>query len=334
MTLEIEDNLLRPRSIKLEEVTDEDWNNVLEEHRMLVDEFLSVNTHLSPQSKKQYVSGLRQFFYWVYKKLSNKPIYEISKRDFLRYMSYLDSHKMSSSGKKFKRSTVSSLCNYIENVVADDDEKYKYFRNFTKGLPPIPKNQVYEKVKVTKEEYELMINELLKQNDYMGACWLAVAFNTGARRNEIRQFKTEIANYEIPEGQNYILSHTIRGKGKSEDGKPLQYMFNKEALEYIKLWVDNRDYEHEYIFTTKYNGEINIISESWANDFCTNTLSKMLKRRINPHIFKASCITYLLEKGIDIAQVSKYVAQHNDISTTIQHYDLRDGEEERNKIFG
>lgn len=108
---------------------------------------------------------------------------------------------------------------------------------------------------------------------------------------------------------------------------------NLEALKYIKLWIDHRGYDHKYIFTVKYNGEIKQISENWADSFCTNVLSDILKRRINPHLFKSSCITFLLEQGVDIALVSKYIAQHNDISTTLNFYDLRDFEEERNKIF-
>ncbi len=64
-------------------------------------------------------------------------------------------------------------------------------------------------------------------------------------------------------------------------------------------------------------------------------LSDILGRRINPHIFKASAITYLLEvKKIPIELVSKFVAQHEDVSTTMKHYDLRTFEEEKNTIFG
>lgn len=240
---------------------------------------------------------------------------------------------MSSSAKGFKKSVVSSFCNYIENMVADDEPTYKNFRNFTRGLPPIPKNRVYDKVKISKDDYDLIMDILLNDEKYMEAAWVAVAFNAGARRAEIPQFKTEVINYPIPEGQNYILSHIVRLKGRGEDGKQEPYMLNLEALKYIRLWVEKRDYEHEYIFTVKYGGEIAPVSEQWANDFCSNKLSNILGRRINPHLFKASCVTYLLEQGVDLALVSKYIAHHNDVSTTIKHYDLRDFAEEKNKIF-
>ena len=330
MSKDIEMNMLRPRAKKLNEITEEMWSKVLDDHKSLVKEFIQVNTQLSPQSRKQYKSGLYQFFYWVHKELNDKHITKLSKRDFIKYMSFLDIFGMSSKGKGFKKSCVSSLCNYIENVIADDDDNYKNFRNFTNNLPAIAKNQVYDKIPISKEEYDLLISTLLEQKNYIGLAWVSLAFNAGPRRSEILQFKTEILNYPILEGQNYILSHLIRLKGSGEDGKIERYMINLEALKYIKLWIDNRGYEHEYIFTTRNKTQI---SESWGDEFCTNVLSPILNRRINPHIFKASCVTFLLKCGVDIKLVSKYVAHHEDVSTTSSFYDLRDFEEEKNTIF-
>ena len=76
-----------------------------------------------------------------------------------------------------------------------------------------------------------------------------------------------------------------------------------------------------------------VVSNSWANTLCSDVLSDIIGRRINPHIFKSSCITNLLESGVDMNLVSKFVAQHNDIATTSTFYDLRDFEEEKSQIF-
>ena len=335
MAEQINKNMLRDIAEKLPEVTEEMFKQINSEHQQLVKEFLDVNKGIkSPKTLKQYKSALYQFFWWVHNELSNKPLYKITKRDFMRFLGYLQNRGMSSSGIALKKATVSSFCNYIENVVADDDENYKTFRNFTRGLPPMPKNNVFNKVKITYEEYKKMIDTLIEREDYLGAAWVATAFNCGARRAEIPQFRTEILSYPIPEGQNYIMSHPVRLKGRGEDGKIEPYMIPLEALHYMRLWVEKRGYDSEYIFTVKYGGQIRRISETWANEFCSNVLSKILGRRINPHIFKSSCVTYLLEvKKVDLALVSKYVAHHNDVSTTIKHYDLRDFAEEKNKIF-
>ncbi|PZT57536.1 site-specific integrase [Paenibacillus silvae] len=308
------------------------WLQVNEDYRSIVDEFISVQD-LSPASRKQYTSVLRQFGWYLYSSMNDKPFYKITKRDFLRYLSFIrDNRKMSSSAISLRKSVVSSLCNHIENIIADEEENYKGFRNFTRGLPAIARNRVYEKVKVTKDEYDSMMKILEEDQNWLGMAWLATAFLVGARRSEIIQFKSEIMDYKVPEGQNYVLSHVVRGKGPSTDGKPLEYMVPLEVLPYWQKWLDTRGYESEYVFTTRYGNEIKAMSPAWANDFCTNVLSDMLERRINVHIFKNSCITYLLESGVPMHLVSKYVAHHNDISTT-QIYDLRDFEEEKNQIF-
>lgn len=329
---EVKQNTLREPAKKQAEVTEEMWLQVNEDYRLIVDEFISVQD-LSPASRKQYTSVLRQFGWYLFSSMNDKPFYKITKRDFLRYLSFIrDNRKMSSSAISLRKSVVSSLCNHIENVIADEEENYKGFRNFTRGLPAIARNRVYEKVKVTKDEFDSMMKILEEDQNWLGMAWLATAFLVGARRSEIIQFKSEIMDYKVPEGQNYVLSHVVRGKGPSTDGKPLEYMVPLEVLPYWQKWIDTRGYESEYVFTTRYGNEIKAMSSAWANDFCTNVLSDMLERRINVHIFKNSCITYLLESGVPMHLVSKYVAHHNDISTT-QIYDLRDFEEEKNQIF-
>jgi len=326
----IEKNMLRERAEKLPDVTEEMWGQVNNDYRNLMDEFIKVQ-NFSKQTRKQYTSGLKQFGWFVCDSMNNKPLHKISKRDFLRYISYLrDDRGLSSSALNFKKACVSSLCNYIENVVADDDDTYKTFRNFTKGLPAIPKNRVYEKIKVTFDEYQEMMKVLESDENWLGMAWLATAFRVGARRSEIIQFKTEILYYPITD-KNYIVSHTVRGKGASTDGKPLEYMIPLDVLPYWKKWIETRDYDNEYIFTTGHS-EGRQMASSWADYFCLNVLSNILGRRVNVHIFKNSCITFLLEQGVDIKLISKFVAHHENVSTT-SIYDLRDFEEEKNDIF-
>lgn len=334
MSEKIERNMLRERAKRTTVITDEMWIEVNKEYRDLVNEFLSAQNH-SPATRKQYTSGLRHFGYFIYESLNNKRMCKLTKRDMLRYISSLRDRGMSSSGINLKKACVSSLMNFIENFIADEEEDYSTFRNLTRGLPAIPKNRVYEKVKVTYEEYKEMMSALESDDNYLGMAWLATSFNVGSRLSETIQFKTSILDQEFPDNETYVMSHNIRLKGAGEDGKIEPYMIPKEAYDYMKLWVDKRGYESEYIFTTRHNGEYDQMSTSWADYFCTNTLSHILGRRINPHIFKASCITYLIEvKKIDVKLVSKYVAHHEDVSTTLSHYDLRDFEEEKGKIYG
>lgn len=336
----IEQNMLRERAKKLPPVTDEMWEQVNPLYKDLVEEYLG-SVDLSKQTKKQYISALKQFGWFIVDSLNNKPLHKIKKRDAMRYINYLrEDRKMSSSGINLKKSAVSAFNQWIENYVADDyeddngDPILEHFRNFMQGLPPVVKNQTYEKKKITKDEYDEMMLALKTDENYLGMAWLAVAFNIGARRSEIVQFKTSLLSEEwTGEGEGkFILSNIVRGKGRGEAGKPLEYMFNEEAVHYVNQWLEHRPYENEYIFTVGNEKDHRQMSSSWADYFCEHTLSHILGRRVNPHIFKASCITYLLEQGRDMKLVSKYIAHHESVETT-QIYDLRDFSEERMNIF-
>lgn len=104
------------------------------------------------------------------------------------------------SGIVLKKVGVFFLNNYIENVVVEDDDNYKLFRNFIRGFFVIFKIIMYEKVKVIYDEYRIMMKVFEEDKNYLGMVWLVIVFNVGVRRVEIIQFKIEILNYEIFEG--------------------------------------------------------------------------------------------------------------------------------------
>lgn len=331
---EVQMHMLRERAEKAEDITDEMFLSCNKENRDLYKEYFAVMKTLSADTAKQYKTCLKQFFYFVYTDLKDKPIYKISKRDFMKYMAFMQERNLSSSAISLRKSAVSSLCNYIENIVADDDpDTYGTFHNFTRGLPALPKTQVYEKKFVTQEEYEIMKDYLLKHNKYLALAWLIGIYHIGCRRAELIQFKTELLDYPVVEGTNYIYSHLVRAKGRGVEGKQAKFMIPVEVLKYWKLWVDNRGYDSEYIFTSKIKGVIKPIGKNWGNRLCEEVLSPVLGRRITVHNFKASIVTRLLNEGVDMNIVSKEIAKHNDISTTQTFYDLRTFEDEKKDIF-
>ncbi len=330
--MEIEKNMIRDRAESLPEVTDERWLPVSQHNKEMLKEFLDANKHLSPKSIKQYTSALRIFFAYVCENLNNKPLYQIKKRDFIKYFAFLQEHNLSSSALKLKKSAVSSLCNYIENVVAEEEDDYKGFRNPTKAIKDIPANKVYEKVPITKEEYDKIVEFLLGKEDYLGLAWFTMAFNTGARKAELIQYKSSMLDVDESKNNTFYETNLVRAKGRGHSGKAYKHLFNKDALKYAKLWIEKRGYDHEYLFTVKYCGEIKPISISWANDFCGIVLTKFLGRRVNPHILRASAATYLMNLGVDINKISKLILHHESIEVS-QRYLIRDETEDKNSIF-
>ena len=79
---EINKNMVRDRALKLPVVTDEMYNACNAETREMIQEFFDNKPQLSPDTRTQYKSGLRQFVYWIHTSCNDKPLYKIKKRDF------------------------------------------------------------------------------------------------------------------------------------------------------------------------------------------------------------------------------------------------------------
>lgn len=323
--------MYKERKKKSEPITDVMWKLVNKEYRNIVKEFL--REHRNKKTYKQYTSALKQFGWYIHTELDDKKYYEITKRDANNYVNYLLDNGMSSSAINLKKSAISSLNKYIELYIVDDDENYSRFRNFMNGLKPVDKTITNDRSKfVTMEEYEMLIDKLEKKGDLLGAAWLSLAFYTASRRNEIKQLKREILDYE-DDGNGFILSHEIRGKGRGETGKIFKVCIPTYALEHARKYVESCDFESEYILSYRKKGnEIAVIYDSWANEFCDNFISKELGRKITPHMFRHGWISYLKSQGVDINIISKYIAHHESIETT-QLYVHEDDSDKLKGIF-
>lgn len=330
---------LRESAQKGEEVTDEQWMSVSKENRDMVSEFLKNNPQLSEKTSIQYKSGLQIFFYWNHKENNDKPFYKISKRDFLRYQSSLMDRNFSSSALKFKKSCISSFNNYIENVVADDMEECKTFRNFCRGLPPLPKNKVFEKKPLNKEEYDKLVQYLINKESWQKLAYLQFSYSTACRKNEARQLLKEVVSYEpiIREKDGiiitYYFSNKIRCKGsKRNENKIKPLPFDDTAMQSIKRWLEIRgDDDCPYVFVTKVGGEYRQASESAFNTW-TDEFSEVIGRRIHPHLIRSSRATIMVEsEGKDIKIAQKLLGHESSETTNL--YVVRDESNDVDDMF-
>ena len=66
--------------LKIKDITEEEWLSINIENRKIVDEFLRESTQLSPQTLKQYRSGLKIYFWWLKNNFPDKLFFEIKSR--------------------------------------------------------------------------------------------------------------------------------------------------------------------------------------------------------------------------------------------------------------
>lgn len=328
---------------KIEEVTKDFWeNDILDINRDLIEEFLQ-QQHLSPRTLEQYKSSLKIFAKWVHENClpkGNKPIYELKPRDALKYQNWLIAKELSPNTIKLKRSSVSSLCGYIELYYSDE---FPDFRNiYTKNVPNVEKVNVKEKVPLTTKELERIMKTLEKREEWQKLAYLSFTYVTGCRREETRQLLAEVSTYEKHvnrkgEEKNYYVTHMIRGKGKGRKGKERKFKFDEKAMEYIKKWIEIRKETHPdddcpYVFVGRRKGVYQQLTPNTFNNWCKEFSEILDGKHVHPHLFRSSRATNsVMEEGKDIRAVQKLLG-HNSSQTT-EIYIIRDDEEDDDDLF-
>lgn len=328
-------------------ITDEMWKEVNEFNREMVEEYLENQAHLSEESQRAYKSGLRIFFWWVKEKLDNKKCIDIKKKEFIKYLNYLTNRGMSDSAIKFKKSCISAFCNYIMSYY---EEEYPTFRSFvTTDMRVIQTGYVHEKVPLTTTEYEELCKKLEEAEEWQKLAWLKFSYATGCRRAESRQLLKEVVDYEptvkmiktVDEDGNTIevesksyKTHTIRCKGRSKQGKPRKLQFSQDAMDAMKKWLEVRGEDDcPYMFVTKENGIYKQTAKSTFNDWCSGLLTKLVGRRVHPHLLRESRATNLVVEEHKSLETAQKLLGHESSETTSKHYVIREDIEDADEAF-
>ena len=218
--------------------TQDEIDRILPENKELMEDFLNYleTTDHSPKSIKVYKSNLNIFFVWLMKNAKNKDFVNIKKRDIMNFQNYLIKQGLSPARIRVLRSSLSSLGNFIECIL-DEEEKWEDFRNVVNKIPAPNLQAVREKTVISDEELEMLLKTLVEKNKIQIACFIAMASYSGARKSELVQYKRSFFTEENVKNGLYITPE-IRTKGKGVAGKKLKkYVLNY----YLKLWDEERE---------------------------------------------------------------------------------------------
>lgn len=330
-----------------EDITDEMWQQVNKFNRDLVDEYLESKVELSDKSKIGYESGLKIFFWWVHENLEDKKCIDIKKKEFVKYLNWLTNRGLSDSAIKFKKSVISAFCSFIMEYY---EEEYPTFRTFvTSSMKVVQTGYIHEKEPLTEEEYNQLCHKLEELEKWQILAWLKFSYSTGCRRAESRQLLKEVANYEpiikkveITD-ENGIVSivdslsyktHKIRCKGRSKAGKVRQLQFGQEAMDAIKKWLNVRGEDDcPYVFVIKDKNNTRQVSETTFNDWCSGLLTKLVGRRVHPHLLRESRATNLVVQDKKSVEVAQKLLGHESSETTTKHYIIRQDTEDADEAF-
>jgi len=280
--------------------TPEIWANVNPENKALLDDFVAYKrtSDKSPQTIEQYYQMIRLFFCWNYTYNNNKFFVDLKKRDLVRFFSYaVEVMGWSSNRTATVKSALSSMSNYIENIL---DDEYEDFRNIVTKIETSVKQPVREKTVLSQEQVDDCLNKLVQAGKYQIACYMALACACGARKQELLRFKVDYFKDEYIEfGCLYKTPEKIKTKGRSSKGKMIyKYTFVKMFKPYFDLWMDYRKehgIESEWLFVVRDGeGGYRQASVASANNWC-DVISDILGEPFYSHAARHRFVTMMKE---------------------------------------
>lgn len=266
-----------------------------------------------------YENDIQIAWVWCLQNNNNKFFIDWTKRNVVAYQSWLLNNNENSPARiRRLKAALSSLSNYIENVL---DDEYPGFRNIINKVESPANQPVREKTVLSEDEVTTMLDTIVRAGKIDVACYVALAAYGGRRKSEILRFKVaDFGDNHLVCGGSLWKSSPIKTKGRSH-GKYLHcYTLVKKFRPYLELWLNERNargIESEWLFpsATDHTQPVKISTvNSWME-----SISRMTGRNIYAHSFRHFYTTLLSDQGLpdsvikeiqgwqDIALVSVYV---------------------------
>lgn len=255
---------------------------------------------------ESYKNDIQIFFCWNVEHNDNKYFVDLTKREIAKFQKYaMSDWGWSSSRLGRVKSSLSSMSNYIENILDDEIEN---FRPIIRKIESPPKTPVRDKTVITDDEVNVTLEKLIKDGKNIVACAFALAAFSGARKSELLRFKVHyFDDKNIMQGAAlYKTPETIQTKGRGSHGKALYKYTLLDFKKYLDLWeLEKKEkgyVESEYIFTHP-NGKVIPIS---ALDTYAKIISKYLGKHFYFHALRHQLCTRLFKIGLPSDIIQSY----------------------------
>ena len=319
-------------------------DQVIEDNKYLMREFLDYLKSIDRAKTTiyQYEQDLNIFWAWNLQHNNNKEFIKITKREFAKFQNHaINEWQWSPKRTRRVKSVISSLSNFIENIL-DEEPEYEGYRSVIKKIENPVNEAVREKTIFEREELQELLDKLVENEKYQQACVLSLAMSSGRRKAELPRFKTfYFTEDNVMFGSLYKTPEKVTTKGRGSKGKLLHlYVFKNQFDPYLKLWMEERErlgITSEWLFPAKtsdgYSNEFAISIDtlnSWADTF-SRLLGKDFYWHSLRHFFTTECSKSNLPANV-IQEIvgwesADMVNLYNDTSTdeTLGKYFNEDG---------
>lgn len=299
-------SLREGRTTVYNEITsDEKLKQVNDENIQLENDFLEYLASIdrSKGTIKQYKANLHIFWCWNLEANKNKFFVDLTKREIAKFQSHaLNVWQWSPKRMRTVKATISSLSNYVENIL---DDEYEGYKPIVRKIESPADETVRVKTVFQEKDLTDLLEILINKKDYMKACMLALAMYSGKRKAELTRFKVSYFTDEnlICNGALYKTPEKMVTKGRGQRGKLLDvYTLAKPFKPFLDYWLDEREkigINSDWLFPKYKDGKwIDEQIDSSLLDSWARTFSNILKKPFYWHSIRHYFTTYLSESGL------------------------------------
>ncbi|MCD7996356.1 MAG: site-specific integrase [Clostridiales bacterium] len=302
------------------------------ENTELMNDFLDYLSSVkrSERTISGYKSDLEIFFVWNLQNNKNKFFVELTKREVAKFQKHcLEDWGWSTNRLARVKSALSSMSNYIENILDDEIEGYRPI--IRKIETPIKEN-IREKTIISDEEVDRVLDELVAKGKYQMATALALAANCGCRISELLRFKVSYFDDSnlVFDGALYKTPEQIKTKGRSGGKMLTKYIF-VDFKKYFDLWMNYRKekgIDSEWLFIKESTKEQMRLSQLYSY---ADILSEMFGKPFYFHSLRHYLCTRMRHYNLPSNIIKEFFGWSN--LEMIEIYDDTDASEEFGKYF-
>lgn len=302
-----------PRKTRQNDITSPELlSQINPENQRLKKDFLGYlkSIQRSPKTIAGYSNDLDIFFVWNLQQNNNKFFPDISKRDYSSFQYWLINDNGNSPARVRRlKSTVSSLSNFCENIL-DEEDAFKDFRSTIRKIESPAMQEVRKKTVWEDEKLEGLLATLTERKQYKKACMLALAMFSGRRKAELCRFRVDDFEEKnlVCSGALYKTTEKMKTKGFGLGKFIYCYTLAKQFKPYFDAWMQERTengIESEWLFPSETNpGEQ--MSETTLNSWAV-TFSRLTGEDFYWHSLRHYFTTHLAKAGLPDGVIQEIV---------------------------
>lgn len=280
-----------------------------------IDKYFNIHLVSEIKASNQTIDNYKYTFKLLFKyindncsyKVQNFTLEKFEKKFVLDFLSWIENNRNNSiSSRNLRLASIKSFTSFVFQYEIDNSELIRIMK--------IPrKKDIKNKPKIiTEEQIKILLsqpNTKIKKGRRQLAI-LSLMYDAGLRIDELLSLKVNNVN-----NQNFNTINILHGKGNKQREVPI----SDDVMKILKIYIN--DYN--------LNSDDYLFSNSKKEKLCSNAIRKIINKniklakkqyfdfpdKINPHKFRHSKATHLINKGVSIVEVKEFLG-HADLSST------------------